>query len=125
MSMKKPLAAKNAPIHTMRLIYTVWPDLDEAKDAVRSLLKQHLIACANIIAQPCHSLFIDNDTIKETKEFVAILKTTEDLIPRIIETVKTMHSYDTPAFIALPTSEVYKPYAVWLHEATSKARQKH
>jgi len=89
------------------------PNKEEALKIVRSLLKERLIACANIVG-PVSSLFWWQGKVDEENEFLVFMKSHNSLFDRLSERVKEIHSYDVPEIIALPIIEGSPPYLDWL-----------
>ncbi len=89
------------------------PHKEEAVKIVRSLLKEKLIACANILG-PVSSLFWWQGKIDEENEFLVFMKSNKSLFKRLSERVTEIHSYDVPEIIALPIIEGSPPYLDWL-----------
>jgi len=86
---------------------------EEAAKIVRSLLKERLIACANIVG-PVSSLFWWQGKIDEENEFLVFMKSHKSLFERLSERVTEIHSYEVPEIIALPIIEGSPPYLKWL-----------
>jgi len=89
------------------------PNKEEAAKIVRSLLKERLIACANIVG-PVSSLFWWQGKIDEENEFLVLMKSHKNLFERISERVMEIHSYDVPEIIALPIVGGFPLYLDWL-----------
>jgi periplasmic divalent cation tolerance protein len=89
------------------------PNKEDAVKIVRSLLKERLIACANIVG-PVSSLFWWQGKIDEENEFLVFMKSHKNLFERLSERVKEIHSYDVPEIIALPIIDGSPPYLDWL-----------
>lgn len=89
------------------------PNKEEAVKIVRSLLKERLIACANIVG-PVSSLFWWQGKIDEESEFLVFMKSHKSLFERLSERVMEIHSYEVPEIIALPIIEGSPPYLEWL-----------
>jgi periplasmic divalent cation tolerance protein len=89
------------------------PNIEEATKIVRSLLKERLIACANIVG-PVSSVFWWQGKIDEENEFLVLMKSNKNLFERISERVMEIHSYDVPEIIGLPIVEGLPPYLDWL-----------
>lgn len=85
----------------------------EAEKIVQHLLDDKLIACANIIGSVT-SFFRWSGNIERAEECLVLLKSRKDLFERLIEVVKTMHSYEVPEILALPVVEGSKDYLDWL-----------
>jgi periplasmic divalent cation tolerance protein len=89
------------------------PNKEEASKIVRGLLKERLIACANIVG-PVSSVFWWQGKIDEENEFLVFMKSHKNLFERLSERVMEIHSYDVPEIIALPIIEGSPPYLDWL-----------
>ena len=95
------------------VVIVTTPNKEEALKIVRSLLKEKLIACANIVG-PASSLFWWQGKIDEAKEFLVFMKSHKNLFEKLSERVMEIHSYDVPEIIALPIIEGSPPYLDWL-----------
>lgn len=89
------------------------PSKEEALKIARRLLDDRLIACANIVG-PVSSLFWWENKIDEATEFLAIMKSREELFQKLSERVKELHSYQVPEIIALPIIAGSPSYLNWL-----------
>jgi periplasmic divalent cation tolerance protein len=56
--------------------------------------------------------------IVEDKEMVVIAKTTDDKYEAVRAKVREMHSYEVPAIIRLPVTDVDARYLAWLEAET-------
>ena len=45
---------------------------------------------------------------------VLIAKTTEALVPELIDKIKSLHSYDCPCIVSLSVSGGYPPFLDWI-----------
>jgi periplasmic divalent cation tolerance protein len=97
-------------------IVTTTQNKEEAVKIVRSLLKERLIACANILG-PVSSLFWWQGKIDEENEFLIFMKSRKSLFERISKRVTEIHSYDVPEIILLPIIEGSPPYLDWLRDS--------
>lgn len=98
------------------IVFITAKDNEEAKRIAQGLLKEKLIACANIIPG-VQSMFWWEGKIDEAGEALLILKTKRSLIKKVIKTVKVLHSYQVPEVIALPIIEGNKDYLKWVNES--------
>ena len=85
----------------------------EAENIAQHLLKERLIACANITA-PVSSLFHWAGKLEKAEEYLIFMKSRKDLFEKLTETVKALHSYEVPEIIALPIIEGSKTYLDWM-----------
>ena len=86
----------------------------EAENIAQHLLKEHLIACANIIG-PVSSIFHWTGKIEKAEEYLIVMKSREDLFEKLAETVKALHSYKVPEILALPIVDGSRAYLDWLN----------
>jgi periplasmic divalent cation tolerance protein len=85
----------------------------EAEKIAQTLLKEKLIACANII-NPVTSFFHWSGRIDKTEECLVVMKSRMDLFAELTERVKALHSYEVPEILALPVVEGSKAYFDWM-----------
>jgi len=93
-------------------------DKQEAQMLGREVVKQRLAACANIV-EGVQSLFWWQGAIADENEALMLLKSTRERFPRLVERLKTLHSYETPEIIAIPIMAGSEEYLAWLREETS------
>jgi periplasmic divalent cation tolerance protein len=85
----------------------------EAENIAQRLLKERLIACANIIG-PVSSLFHWAGKIEKAEEYLIFMKSREDLFEKLAETIKALHSYEVPEILVLPIVDGSRAYLDWL-----------
>ena len=105
----------------MVLGYITCTHSKEAQSLALALLKNKLIACANIqdsIQSFYHSQKDGQDMIENTKEAVLIVKTSQEYIKAVIDLVKKLHSYDCPCIIFYKVIDGYSKYISWVKEQT-------
>ena len=96
------------------LVIVTAKDKKEAEKIAQALLKNKLVACANIISG-ASSFFWWNKKIDNTKEFILFLKTKRSLFGKLTKVVKALHSYEVPEIIAVPIVAGDKNYMDWLN----------
>ncbi len=87
----------------------------EAEKIAQTLLKEKLIACANIIS-PVTSFFRWKGIIDKAEESLVVMKSRIDLFPQLAERAKGLHSYEVPEILALPIVEGSEAYLAWMGE---------
>ena len=85
----------------------------EKKKIAQQLLKQRLIACANITG-PVSSLFQWSGKPEKAEEYLIFMKSRKDLFDKLAEIVKALHSYEVPEILVLPVVDGSKEYLAWL-----------
>lgn len=90
---------------------------EEAAKIARTLVDEHLIACANIVPRVRSFFFWDGAT-QDAAESLLVCKSRQPLMDRLIERVKGVHSYSVPEIIALPVVAGSPSYLSWVREST-------
>jgi periplasmic divalent cation tolerance protein len=101
----------------LRMVYMTAGALEEARRIARELVESRLAACANII-DGMKSFYWWEGKIQEDQETVIIAKTRTALVPRLIEKVKSLHSYTVPCIVTLPILDGYPPFLNWVNDET-------
>jgi periplasmic divalent cation tolerance protein len=92
-------------------------DTAEAEKISKTLIKQRLAACTNIVPE-VSSRFRWQGRLETAKESLLIVKTKGSLLPEIIKSVKKVHSYSVPEIIALPVTGGNRDYLDWVDSET-------
>jgi len=99
--------------NTYIIVMVTAPSKQEAEKIAQHLLKEKLIACANIIG-PVSSLFHWSGKTEKAEEYLIFLKSRRDLFEKLSEAVKALHSYEVPEILALPIVDGSKAYLDWM-----------
>ncbi|MDO8662190.1 MAG: divalent-cation tolerance protein CutA [Candidatus Omnitrophota bacterium] len=91
-------------------------DKPEADKIAKTLIKNKLAACVNIVTG-VKSLFRWQGKIDQAKEALLIVKSRKEKFDKIVKLVKSAHSYAVPEIIALPIVSGFKPYLNWINES--------
>ena len=97
---------------------------DEAQRLSRLLVKEHLVACVNIVPQVT-SIFLWEEKISEETECLLIMKTVVDAFPSLEARVKAIHHYDVPEILALPVVKGSGDYVSWIRKCTQAEKPQH
>ena len=98
----------------MLLVYVTFPDLRTAKKICKVLLKERLIACANIFR--IRSLYNWEGKINDANEFVAIMKTENKNKNNLEKRIKELHPYEIPAIIYFKV-KASEEFENWVRES--------
>jgi periplasmic divalent cation tolerance protein len=101
---------------TSIIVFVTVASKKEAEKIMRTLLDQHLIACANLLG-PVESQFWWKGKIDEAKEWIIIIKSDEKLFKKLSETIKQVHSYEVPEILAVQIVKGWQPYLRWLNDS--------
>jgi periplasmic divalent cation tolerance protein len=85
----------------------------EARRIAELLLEQRKAACINIVSG-IDSKFWWKGKIDSSRESLLIIKTRASMFPKVIELVKTVHSYEVPEIIAIPIIGSNDDYLEWI-----------
>ena len=100
-------------MHIVVLIMT--KHVREANNIATQLIERKLIACANIV-RDVKSVFRWKGKVDAADEELLILKSRQECLNDIVETVKSIHSYEIPEIIALPILDGNADYLKWIDE---------
>ena len=85
----------------------------EAVKIAKSLLKEQLIACTNILG-PMQSLYRWKGRIENATEFLLLCKTTKTNVSAAKNLIVKLHSYECPCIISLPIEDGNEEYLEWI-----------
>jgi len=104
----------------VNFLYITAGSAKEAREIARLLIKERLVACANIIDR-IRSLYWWDGEVKDEAEAVLIVKTTADRVEAVVARVKALHSYDCPCVVALPIEGGNPDFLDWIASETAAA----
>ena len=104
-------------------VYITAVSLEEAKNIGRKLVEQNLVACVNLL-ENMTSIYKWEDKLEESQEVVIITKTRKILMPKLIETVNSLHSYDCACIIELPIQGGNPEFLNWIETETEVPEEK-
>lgn len=85
----------------------------EARRIARALVSSRTAACASVYPRG-ESLYWWRGRIESAREHLLLAKTRRRLLPRLVRTVRALHSYEVPEIVALPLAGGSRPYRAWL-----------
>jgi len=98
------------------IVFVTAKDEPEAKAISQKLLEEKLIACVNIVSG-VQSFFWWEGKIDNANETLLVIKSKASALRELIETVKSVHSYDVPEIIAMPIIEGNADYLKWIDDS--------
>ena len=99
-------------------VYMTAGSLEEAKRISKILVEQNLAACVNLL-EKMTSIYKWDDKLEEGQEVAIIAKTRKKLMPKLIETVNSHHSYDCPCIIDLQINDGNPEFLSWIERETA------
>jgi periplasmic divalent cation tolerance protein len=100
-------------------VYTTTEDGDEAGRIARSLVEKRLAACVQILG-PVSSTYWWEDNVVEEHEYICVIKSRQDLYRDIEQSIREVHSYETPEILAVRLSEGSSAYFDWMEKELKK-----
>ena len=89
-------------------VYMTAGSVEEAKSIGQILVGQNLAACVNLL-ENMTSIYKWEEKLEESQEVIMIAKTRKTLMPKLIETVNSIHSYDCPCILAVSYTHLTLP----------------
>jgi periplasmic divalent cation tolerance protein len=99
-----------------RSIYITVKDEAEAKKIGEILVWGKLAACVNYF--PIKSIYWWKGEVEDGREVAIIAKTRAELVDRLIEQIKQLHSNKVPCIVAWPIEKGNPEYLDWIREST-------
>ena len=100
------------------VVLTTTSSNDEAKNIAKRLVNERIVACANVIPG-IESIYRWEGKVCDEKEWLLLIKTTEEQLPVLKSLLQEIHSYECPELIVLPIVDGLPAYLEWLAESTS------
>jgi len=104
-------------------VYMTAGSIEEAKNIGGELIEQNLAACVNLL-ENMTSIYKWGDKLEEGQEVVMIAKTRKVLMPKLIGTVNSLHSYDCPCILELPIQGGNPEFLSWIETETEVTEEK-
>lgn len=98
------------------LIFTTWPDPPLARTAARTLVAEHLAACANLLPG-VESIYRWEGQVETAGEVLVIFKTTPDRYPQLEARIRELHSYAVPEIVCLSADRGLPAYLHWVADS--------
>lgn len=102
------------------IVFSTFADAEAARSAARSLVGEHLAACANIVPQ-VESIYRWREKIESGAEVLVIFKTTRGRYQQFEQRLRALHPYEVPEIVAVPLMTGHDPYLNWVVESCAHA----
>ena len=102
----------------IKFFYITAPNKREAKQISKRLLDKKLIACANVINN-VNSYFVWKNKVQNSKEIIICGKTTSKNQKKIIQIVKSLHSYSVPCVIFFDIKNGNNDFLKWIKQSVT------
>lgn len=95
-------------------IYTLADSEDVAVHLATTLVREKLIACANV-GQTVRSVYEWNGTIQLESEVPLFIKTSKALTDHVVSRIKELHTYEVPCVTVWPVEAGNQDYIEWVN----------
>ena len=106
------------PSEKLCWVYMTAGSIEEAKSIGQILVVQNLAACVNLL-ENMTSIYKWEEKLEESQEVIMIAKTRKSLMPKLIEKVNSIHSYDCPCILELPIQGGNPDFLSWIERQTA------
>jgi periplasmic divalent cation tolerance protein len=103
------------------LVYTTCPSAEEAERIGGAIVDRGLAACVNIFPAMTSIYNFNGERHRDT-EAAMIIKTSSELAEPVMNVVRILHPYDTPALLILPVDGGSAEFLAWIMTATATPR---
>jgi len=103
----------SAPTPWVCVVFVTGPDTDVLLALARTLVDEHLAACANVL-DGVRSVYRWGGAVEEAEEALAILKTTGARLEELTARIRALHPYEEPEVVAVPAAGGSASYLAWV-----------
>ncbi len=100
------------------VVLSTFANEDDAARLGRTLVERRLVACVNLIRN-VRSIYRWRSRIGDEAEVLAVMKTSRDRLPELIDALPALHPYEVPEILALDVAKGGASYLDWLARETS------
>lgn len=91
------------------------PDTEAAQRIATDLVARQLAACVQVLG-PVASVYAWEGRVQRAEEWLLLVKTTAEALPRVVEAVRAQHRYEVPEIIAVPVVHSLAEYGDWVRD---------
>jgi len=102
-----------------RIVLTTAGSEEEAQKIARHLVEKRLAACVNIIPQ-VESIYRWQGKVESAREWLLLVKTTQERFPAVRDAIRELHSYDVPECVVLSIEAGSSDYLQWLADSVQE-----
>ena len=104
------------------VIVSTYPDKKSISRVAHIVVERKLAACVNYTK--INSVYTWKGKIEDTKEFLALFKTTIKSKQKLKEEIARSHPYKVPEIVEIRMDDVSVSYLKWLEESTLGGKSK-
>jgi periplasmic divalent cation tolerance protein len=118
---RKATARRKPKSPAVVLVLTTAPTEAVAASIARTLVDEHLIACANLV-QKARSIYRWQGAVQDEVEVVVLMKTQAGRLAALEARLKALHPYQVPEMLVFPATSGHAPYLAWVRAETSPSK---
>lgn len=99
-----------------RIVLSTAGSEEVARKIAQHLVANRLAACVNIVPH-IESIYRWQDRVESSREWLLVIKTTNECAPAVRDVIEELHSYDLPECIVLSIEDGSAAYLEWLQSA--------
>jgi periplasmic divalent cation tolerance protein len=99
------------------IVFSTCGSADEARKISRALVDSRAAACVSIVPA-IESIYRWRGKVETAAEFMLVIKTRRPLLPRLINELRRVHSYEVPEAIAFQIVDGLPEYLDWIDHET-------
>ncbi len=103
----------------MRILYSTIDSIENAQMLAHTVLTKNIAACVNIIPNGI-SMYLEDNSIKQTQEVYIIFKTNAHNITALKQTIANQHPYEIPCLIEITPHSTNHEFIRWLENYLRK-----
>jgi periplasmic divalent cation tolerance protein len=104
------------------LVLSTAPSEEVAASIARTLVDEHLIACANLVPQ-ARSIYRWQGAIQDEAEVVLLMKTQRARVSALERRLTALHPSQVPEMLVFPVASGYAPYVAWVLNETRRSKR--
>ena len=97
----------------MLVVFSTFPDAEAAREVARTLVQEHLAACAQVLSAPIRSFYSWEGRVRDDEETLVLLKTSAERWEELRGRLQVLHPYEVPQIVACP-AQASDSYLQWL-----------
>lgn len=100
------------------IVFSTFPDVENARIAARALVDARLAACASLLS-PAESIYRWEGRIETAQEVLVMIKTSHACLAALERKIKELHPYEVPEIIAINASHASPAYERWVQDSVT------
>lgn len=100
-------------------VFTTCGSEETALTIAAALVDQAYAACVNILPSIKSYYYFKGETHLD-EEVMLIIKTTQDLFPKVSEIITDLHTYEVPEILMFPVAEGSEPFLDWIRQSVRR-----